>query len=101
MSRRKKKLPAEPQRAAVESLTHDGRGVARIADKTVFIDGALPQEEVMFRYTRVRSNYDEGAVLVCQTVFGVPAEDVPPLPQHLLHRAEQLQREHRIRPDKT
>ena len=63
VSRRKKKLPAEPQRATVESLTHDGRGVARIGDKTVFIDGALPQEEVMFRYTRVRNNYDEGAVL--------------------------------------
>ena len=63
MSRRKKKLPAEPQRATVESLTHDGRGVARIGDKTVFIDGALPHEEVMFRYSRVRSNYDEGTVL--------------------------------------
>ena len=63
MSRRKKKLPAEPQRATVESLTHDGRGVARVGDKTVFIDGALPQEEVLFRYTRVRSNYDEGTVL--------------------------------------
>ena len=63
MSRRKKKLPAEPQQATIESLTHDGRGVARIGDKTVFIDGALPQEEVLFRYTRVRSNYDEGTVL--------------------------------------
>ena len=63
MSRRKKKLPTEPQQASVESLTHDGRGVARVADKTVFIDGALPCEEVMFRYTRVRSNYDEGEVL--------------------------------------
>ncbi len=63
MSRRKKKLPAEPQRATVENLTHDGRGVARIDDKTVFIDGALPQEEVLFRYTRIRSNYDEGTVV--------------------------------------
>lgn len=63
MSRRKKKLPAEPQRANIESLTHDGRGVTRIGDKTVFIDGALPQEEVMFRYTRVRSNFDEGKIL--------------------------------------
>jgi len=63
VSRRKKKLPAEPQRATVESLTHDGRGVARLGDKTVFIDGALPQEEVLFRYTRLRSNYDEGTVL--------------------------------------
>lgn len=63
MSRRKKKLPTEPQQVSVESLTHDGRGVARVADKTVFVDGALPGEEVVFRYTRVRSNYDEGEVL--------------------------------------
>lgn len=63
MSRRKKKLPAEPQHATVESLTHDGRGVARVGDKTVFIDGALPEEEVLFRYTRLRSNYDEGVAL--------------------------------------
>ncbi|MDX1823338.1 MAG: 23S rRNA (uracil(1939)-C(5))-methyltransferase RlmD [Thiohalomonadales bacterium] len=63
MSRRKKKLPTEPQAASIESLTHDGRGVARIADKTVFIDGALPGEDVLFRYTRARSNYDEGEVL--------------------------------------
>lgn len=63
MSRRKKKLPTEPQQGSVESLTHDGRGVARVADKTVFIDGALPGEDVLFRYTRVRSIYDEGEVL--------------------------------------
>jgi len=63
VSRRKKKLPTEPQQASVESLTHDGRGVARVADKTVFIDGALPDEEVLFRYTGVRRNYDEGEVL--------------------------------------
>ena len=63
MSRRKKKLPTEPQQTVVESLTHDGRGVARVSDKTVFIDGALPGEDVLFRYTRVRSNYDEGEVL--------------------------------------
>jgi 23S rRNA (uracil1939-C5)-methyltransferase len=63
VSRRKKKLPPEPQQASIESLTHDGRGVARVGDKTVFIDGALPGEDVLFRYTRVRSNYDEGEIL--------------------------------------
>jgi 23S rRNA (uracil1939-C5)-methyltransferase len=63
VSRSKKKLPTEPQQATIKSLTHDGRGVARIDDKTVFIDGALPDEDVLFRYTRVRSKYDEGEVL--------------------------------------
>ena len=76
MSRRKKKLPPEPQQATIESLTHDGRGVARVGDKTVFIDGALPGEDVLFRYTRMRSNYDEGEVLEVLTALfvqrGVP-----------------------------
>lgn len=30
--------------ALVESLDHDGRGVAHVEGKTVFIDGALPGE---------------------------------------------------------
>ena len=60
--RRKQKLPAEPRRAVIENLSHEGRGVARVEGKTVFIDGALPGEEVLFRYTRRRSRHDEGVV---------------------------------------
>lgn len=60
--RRKQKLPAEPQHAVIENLSHEGRGVARIDGKTVFIEGALPGETVMFRYTRRRSRHDEGVV---------------------------------------
>ena len=63
MARRKKTLPTQHQQASIASLTHDGRGVARVADKTVFIDGALPGEEVLFRYTRVHSKYDEGEIV--------------------------------------
>ena len=62
MSRRRKKLPAEPQRARIESLTHDGRGVAHIEGKVVFVTGALPGEEVMFRYTGLHGSFDEGRV---------------------------------------
>jgi 23S rRNA (uracil1939-C5)-methyltransferase len=63
MARRRKKLPAEPQQAAIESLTHDGRGVTHVAGKVVFVAGALPGEEVMFRYTGRHGSYDEGDVL--------------------------------------
>lgn len=49
--------------AAVESLTHDARGVARIDGKTTFIEGALPGERVRFRYYNKRPRFDTGATI--------------------------------------
>jgi len=63
VSRRRRKLPAEPVQAHIESLSHDGRGVARVDGKVTFIDGALPGETVMFRYTGRRRSNDEGSVV--------------------------------------
>ncbi len=60
MARRKKPLSREPQRAVITDLTHEGKGVAHIDGKTVFISQALPGEEVEFIYTRKRRQYDEG-----------------------------------------
>lgn len=59
---RKKRLSSEPVKAHIESMSHDGRGVAHLDGKTIFIQGALPQEEVMFTYTRTQQRYDEGIV---------------------------------------
>ncbi len=63
MARRRRKLPQEPVEATVESLSHDGRGVARVEGKATFIHGALPGERVLFRYTARRRNRDEGEVV--------------------------------------
>ncbi len=60
--RSKEKLPDHPVRVTIESLSHDGRGVARVDGKTVFVDGALPGEEVSFLYTRRARKHDEGRV---------------------------------------
>ena len=60
MSHRREKPPRTPLPASIESLSHEGRGVARIYGKTVFIDGALPGEQVRFLYTRKRGQFDEG-----------------------------------------
>ena len=60
---RRSKLPLEPVETLIESLSHDGRGVARIDGKTVFIDGALGGERVKFRYSKKHSKYDEGRVV--------------------------------------
>ncbi len=60
MSRRRSSLPKEPVAASVIDLTHEGVGVARVEGKTVFIDQALPDEEVHFLYTQRKRNYDHG-----------------------------------------
>jgi 23S rRNA (uracil1939-C5)-methyltransferase len=53
----------EPETAEISSLDHDGRGVARIDGKTVFVEGALPGEQVRVRRTHRRRRHDE-AVMV-------------------------------------
>lgn len=45
--------------ATITSLSHDGRGISRIDGKTIFIDGALPEELVEFAFTKRHSNFDE------------------------------------------
>ncbi len=57
---RRQKLPLDPVETTIESLSHDGRGVARIDGKAVFIDGALAGETVKFLYRKKHSKYDEG-----------------------------------------
>ncbi len=47
----------------VTGLSHEGRGIARVDGKTVFLDGALPGETVRFRYLQRHGSYDEGEVL--------------------------------------
>lgn len=63
MSKKRKELPKEPIEVEVESLTHEGRGLAHFDGKAVFIHGALPGERVRFRYTRVRRRQDEGVTV--------------------------------------
>lgn len=55
--------PQEPETAEVSALDHEGRGVARIDGKAVFVEGALPGEQVRLRRTHRRRRHDE-AVMV-------------------------------------
>jgi 23S rRNA (uracil1939-C5)-methyltransferase len=60
MSRRRQaRLPSAPVTARIEALSHEGRGIARIEGKATFVAGALPGEEVSFRYTGRRGRHDE------------------------------------------
>lgn len=64
MSKRAKRkpLPQDAFATRIESFAHDGRGVAHVDGKAVFIDGALPGEEVSFFYTNIRRDFAEGRV---------------------------------------
>jgi 23S rRNA (uracil1939-C5)-methyltransferase len=58
--RARKPLPTEPAEALIESLAQDGRGVAHLEGKAVFIHGVLPGERVRFTYERISRRHDEG-----------------------------------------
>ncbi len=51
------------QEADIVDLAHDGRGVARVDGKAVFIEGALPSERVRFRVLKRRRHMDEAALV--------------------------------------
>ncbi len=58
---RARRLP-EDATCVIASLNHDGSGVGHCDGKVVFVDGALPGEEVRFRYAGRRRRYDMGVV---------------------------------------
>lgn len=65
--------------AAVTALSHDGRGIAKIRGKTVFIEDALPGETVRYRILKKRSDYDEAQVT---EVLEASPQRVTPQCQH-------------------
>lgn len=56
-------MPPVISTADVTRLAHDGRGIAKVDGKTVFIAGALPDEQVTFTYTQRKNQFDQGNVL--------------------------------------
>ena len=61
MGRRQRRR--EPETARIQSATHDGRGIAAIEGKKVFVAGALPGEEVRYQRRKFRRNFDEAELL--------------------------------------
>ncbi|MCF6808512.1 23S rRNA (uracil(1939)-C(5))-methyltransferase RlmD [Thiotrichales bacterium 19S9-12] len=59
-SKRRARLPEGLFEARIDRLSHEGRGIAQVNGKTTFIDYALPNETVMFKYEGIHSKYDEG-----------------------------------------
>ena len=75
-----RKLTPEPVRATIDDISHEGRGVAHIGGKAVFIDSALPGEDVTFRYTRRRAKFAEGYVI--DILRPSPRRVQPPCPHY-------------------
>jgi 23S rRNA (uracil1939-C5)-methyltransferase len=74
--RRSPELSAVRHRATIESLDHEGRGVAHLEGKAIFIRGALPLEQVVFSIVRDRKSYALGqteAVLRASSARTEPA----------------------------
>lgn len=65
--------------ADIIDLAHDGRGVARVEGKTVFIDDALPGERVEWSRSKRGRNFDEGRL---QRVLEPAADRVEPRCRH-------------------
>ena len=63
----------------VTGLSHEGRGIGKTAEgKTVFIEGALPQERVNFTTIKRRSRFDESKVH--EVLLASPDRVVPACP---------------------
>ncbi|NNM61082.1 MAG: 23S rRNA (uracil(1939)-C(5))-methyltransferase RlmD [Steroidobacteraceae bacterium] len=64
MSRRQREASGGERREVdVVALSHDGRGIARIDGKAVFIAGALPGERVIIEVVKRRRRMDEAGLL--------------------------------------
>jgi len=72
------KLLREPERVRIDALTHDGRGVAHVDGKAVFVAGALAGEVVRVQRTRRRRAHDEAQLL--EVLTASPARIVPRCP---------------------
>jgi len=68
--------PGDELTLTIEDLAYGGRGVARVARRVIFVEGALPGERLRARVVRTRPAYAEAAVLEILTAS--PDRVTPP-----------------------
>jgi 23S rRNA (uracil1939-C5)-methyltransferase len=79
LSARKNSRPSPAvETAQVESLSHEGRGIAHVGGKATFIDDALPGEQVEFRVMKRHRNFDEARLE--RVITPSPDRVEPPCP---------------------
>jgi len=57
--KRRQRLPKEPVVLDIEKLSHEGRGIAHLDGKVIFVEDALPSEQVSAVYTQRRDAFDQ------------------------------------------
>ena len=62
-ARARNRASAQPETAKITDLSHEGRGVAHVDGKIVFVDDALPGELVEWQRIKRGRNFDEGRLL--------------------------------------
>lgn len=77
--KKKRQFPTEPVAVTIIKQSHDGRGIANLDGKTTFVEGALPDEEVTIKFTKMHSRYNESEVV---TVSKASPDRVNPGCQH-------------------
>src|ERR1043165_5188636 len=65
-------------RVTIESLDQEGRGVARIEGKAVFVEGALPGERVLVETLKAKPTFEVARVVAVEKASG--ARVVPRCP---------------------
>lgn len=72
-------LDTKHQPVTIERLDHQGSGLAFLHKKPLFVDGALPGEEVLIQLTENKSKYARGQLI---KVLKPSAERVAPFCAH-------------------
>ena len=64
MSRRgRRQRRSEPQQVTIEAMSHEGRGIAHVNGKTVFVFGALLGETVLMQVVKTHRKFDQATTL--------------------------------------
>ncbi|MDN3610951.1 23S rRNA (uracil(1939)-C(5))-methyltransferase RlmD [Vibrio ostreicida] len=100
--KKKTQLNAKHQSLQVEKLDHHGAGIAYQNKKPVFIEGALPGEQVLVQLTESKSKFSRAELIKLQTIS---QQRVEPFCPHftqcggcnMQHLSSQHQQEHKQR----
>jgi 23S rRNA (uracil1939-C5)-methyltransferase len=73
----------------IESLSHDGRGIAHVDGKTIFVAASLPKEKVRCRVIKQHRRFDEAEMI--EVLEASPERITPNCPHFALCGACSLQ----------